>query len=196
MKQSATKLYNWALDKANSEKAPLWLALLFASELFLFLPLDAVLMFFCLQKRSNIFLYILVATFASAISGMIGYLFGHFLWDLIENWVIPHLISTATFTHLSDQLNQYEAWAVFFGGLIPIPLKALSLVSGVFQIGLLPFATYLALARLVRFSLIGAIVAKWGEPVKEFVDRHFHRLFMLVGAKIAVFFLFFWALAR
>ena len=53
VKKSTTKLYHWAIQKASSTKAPLWLALLFALELVLFVPLDAILMFFCLQKRSN-----------------------------------------------------------------------------------------------------------------------------------------------
>lgn len=195
MKERTQKLYNWALLKASSDQAPLWLALLFSLELILLIPLDAVMMFFCLQKRSNIFLYILIATITSTLSGLVGYLFGHFLWDLIGTWVVPHFISQAAFAQISTHLDDYEAFAVFVGGLIPFPLKALSLVAGVFQLGVLPFVTCLAAARLIRFSLIGGAMALWGEKVKLFVDRHFHRLFMLVGAKIAAAFLFVWALA-
>src|SRR5690348_13325392 len=77
------KLYSWAIQKAASPKAPLWIGLLFFLELFLFIPLDAILMFFCLQNRSRIFLYAGIATIASLCSGLIGYLFGHFLWDMI-----------------------------------------------------------------------------------------------------------------
>lgn len=196
MKRSTTKFYNWAIHKASSEKAPFWLAWLFALEMFLFIPLDAVLMFFCLQKRNNIFLYVAIATLASTISGVVGYLFGHFLWDLIGNWVVPHIIATATFDRLSSHLQLYENWAVFFGSLIPFPLKALSLAAGVFQLGVLPFVICLFTARLLRFSLIGGTMALWGEKVKIFVDKHFHRIFMLIGAKVAIVFLFFWVLAR
>lgn len=196
MKATTTKFYNWAIQKAASTKAPLWLALLFSLELVLLIPLDAVLMFFCLQKRGNIFLYILIATFASVASGAAGYLLGHFLWDLMGGWVVPHLISVATFERLSSHLQLYESWAVFFGGLIPFPMKALSIVAGVFQLGIFSFITYLTAARLIRFALIGAAMAMWGEKVKIFVDRHFHRLFVLLGAKIAVALLFFWVLAH
>lgn len=196
MKRSATKFYNWAIDKASSDRSTSWLAVLFGLELFLFIPLDAVLMFFCLQKRSHILLYVTIATIASTLSGVVGYLFGHFLWDLIGNWVVPHVIATTTFAHLSSHLQLYENWTVFFGSLIPFPLKALSLAAGVFQLGLLPFVICLFAARLLRFSLIGGTMALWGEKVKVFVDKHFHRLFMLLGAKMAIVFLFFWALAR
>jgi membrane protein YqaA with SNARE-associated domain len=196
MRRSTTKFYNWANEKASSTKAPLWLGLLFALEFALFIPLDAVLMFFCLQKRNNIFLYVLLATVASTISGLIGYLLGHFLWDLVGGWVVPTLISTSTFANLSGHMQMYETWAVFFGALIPFPLKALSIVAGVFHLGIGPFVTYLAAARLLRFSLIGGTMAIWGEKVKVFVDKHFHRIFMVIGAKTAAALLFFWALAR
>jgi membrane protein YqaA with SNARE-associated domain len=196
MKKSTTKLYNWAIQKASSTKAPFWLALLFLLELVLFIPLDAILMFFCLQKRNNILLYIMIATIASTISGLIGYLLGHFLWDLIGNWVVPHVVATATFDRLSGHIQHYENWAVFFGSLVPFPLKALSLVAGVFQLGILPFITYLAAARLLRFTLVGGAMAIWGEKMKLLVDKHFHRIFMLIGAKVAAAILFFWALAR
>ena len=196
MRQSTTKLYNWAIQKTASSKAPLWLALLFGLELVVFIPLDAVLMFFCLQNRSRIPLYILIATVASVISGLAGYLLGHFLWDLIGGWVIPHMMSVSSFDRLSHHFQIYENWAVFFGGLIPFPLKALSLVAGVFQLGIVPFVTCLTLARLVRFILIGGVIAVWGEKVRNFLDRHFHRIFMLIGAKVAVAFLFLWILAK
>ena len=196
MRSSTTKLYNWSLHKASSSHATFWLAFLFSLELIFFIPLDAVLMFFCLQKRKNILLYITIATVCSTISGLIGYLLGHFLWDIIGNWVVPHVLSTNTFARMSHQMQTYENWAVFFGSLVPFPLKALSLVAGVFQLGIIPFVTCLALARLIRFSLIGASMAIWGEKVKLFVDRHFHRLFLIVGAKLALATALFWMFTR
>lgn len=196
MKQKTTKIYHWALQKAASDKAPLWLALLFGLELILFIPLDAVLMFFCLQRKENIFLYVILGTVASTISGCIGYLLGHFLWHLIGDWVVPQLLSTSLFDKLTAHFHLYESWAVFIGGLIPFPLKAISLVAGVFKLGLGSFAAFLAAARLCRFSLIGIAMTFWGPQVKTFLDRHFHRVFMLIGAKVAVAAIFFYVFAR
>jgi hypothetical protein len=51
-------------------------------------------------------------------------------------------------------------------------------------------------ARFLRFFLIGGVMVLWGEKVKTFVDRHFHRIVMVIGAKVAMAFLFFWMLAR
>ena len=136
-----------------------------------------------------------IATIASAISGIAGYLLGHFLWDLIGNWVVPHLISLKSFSTLSNHLEQYEHWAVFIAALIHFHLKALSVVAGVFHHSLSLFMTYLVLARLLRFSIIGSCMAMWGEKIKTFMDRHFHRIFLLVGAKVGVAAFIFWIFA-
>lgn len=196
MKRHSARFYNWAIDKASADKAPLWLGLLFSLELFLLIPLDAVMVFFCLQKRSNIFLYVMIATLASTFSGLIGYLFGQFLWDLAHGWVIPHLISAGSFEKISGHILHYENWAIFFGSLLPFPLKVLSLASGVFELGILPFVTCLAAARVLRFAIVGISMAFWGEKVKKLLDRHFHSLFILLGAKTALAFLFFWVLGN
>lgn len=196
MKAHTTKLYTWATNKAESSRSPFWITLLFVLEIGLFLPLDAVLMFFCLQNRKKILLYIVLATLASTVSGLIGYLLGHFLWDLIGPYVVPHLISATAFSNVAGHFQQYESWAVFIGALIPFPVKILALAAGVFNIGLVPFLTYFLLARIVRFCLIGGSVMLWGDAIKRFLDRHFHRVILLLGAKIAVAFTFFWTLAQ
>lgn len=196
MRAQTEKLYQWALQKAESQRAPYWMALLFFLEILLIIPLDAVLIFFCLQNRKKVLSYVVIATIASTLSGIGGYMIGHFLWDLIGPYVVPHFISLSTFDRITYHLEAYESWAIFLGGLLPFPLKALSLASGVFHLGWSTFAFWFITARLLRFSLIGLAMTFWGEKVKRFLDRHFHRLMMLLGAKIAAAFLFFWAIAQ
>jgi len=196
MKAHTTKLYNWASLKAESTSSPLWLTLLFFLEITLFLPLDAILMFFCLQNRKKIFLYIVLATLASTISGLMGYLIGHFLWDVLGPYIVPHLISTTAFANISHHFQEYEAGAIFVGALIPFPIKVLALSAGVFQLGIIPFITYFMAARLVRFFLIGSAVMIWGDAIKNFLDRHFHRVILIIGAKIALASSFFWMLTQ
>ena len=118
-----SKLYNWAIQKAESTKAPYWIGLLFFLEIILFIPLDAVLMFFCLQHQKKIYLYVAIATLASTLSGLIGYLLGFWLWDWIGPYVVPYLISTTSFDRISNHFQLYESWAVFIGALVPFPSK-------------------------------------------------------------------------
>lgn len=196
MEKTHSRFYSWAIRKANSPKAPFWIGILFFMELILFIPLDAILMFFCLENRRKIFLYVGIAAAASVLSGLIGYLVGHFLWDLVGSYIVPHLISKASFAHISNHFQLYENWAVFTLALIPFPLKALSLTAGVFHLGFLPFFICLISARFLRFLLIGGAILLWGESIKNFVERHFHRILLVLGAKLAMIFTLFWILAK
>jgi membrane protein YqaA with SNARE-associated domain len=172
------------------------MAVLFSLELFLFIPLDAILMFCCLQNPRKTPLFVLIASVASTLSAMLGYLVGNFLWDILGSYVVPHLVSATAFERISGHLAVYGNWAVFIGSLIPFPLKALSVTAGVFELPFIAFFSCVIAARLLRFGLIGASVAIWGESLKGFVERHFHRILLVVGAKAAAAFLFFWVAAQ
>ncbi|MBI5272912.1 MAG: VTT domain-containing protein [Chlamydiia bacterium] len=196
MEPRFSRLHTWAIQKASSSRASLWIALLFSLELILFIPLDAILMFFCLQNRNKTFFYIAIASIASLCSGLIGYLVGHFLWDVLGPYIVPHLISSAQFATMSSHFQTYENGAVFFGALLPFPLKVLSLAAGVFHLGIVPFSLCLFAARLIRFFLVGGAMILWGERVNKFVERHFQRIVMVLGAKVAIVLLTLWVLTK
>jgi len=196
MAANTGKLYQWAIERTESKRAPVWIGLIFLLELVLVIPLDAILVFFCLQKRQLISLYVLIASVASTVSALCGYLLGHFLWDLIGPYVVPHLISASVFDHFAMHYQNYENLAVFIGSFLPLPMKVLSLSAGIFHLGLGSFLIWVFLARLIRFSLVGAAMYLWGERVKEFVDRHFRGIFLILGAKIAIGFAFFYLIAQ
>jgi membrane protein YqaA with SNARE-associated domain len=192
MQTGTAKLYNWTIEKASSGIAPFWLGVIFSLEILLIIPLDAVLMFFCLQRRQNILLYICIGTIASTISACIGYLLGYYLWDFIGPWVVPYLVSPALFAKVSAHIQMMEQVAIFVGALLPFPIKAISLCSGVFSLNLATFLSCIATARLVRFTLVGASMAIWGEKVKIFLDRHFNKVFLAIGAKLVITMLVIW----
>lgn len=192
IRAATTKIYNWATEKASSSKAPLWLGLLFSLEVFLLLPLDAVMIFFCLQNPRKTFLYIFIAAIMSTLSGVMGYFLGHFLWDFIGPYVVPYLISDSFFERLSTHLQAYTSWAVFLGSVLPFPLKAVSLTSGAFHLNVPGFIIGLLAARLIRFTFIGSVLLLWGERVKIFIDKHFHNISVVILIKIVAAILFFW----
>src|SRR5215469_12895034 len=96
----ARKVYEWACQKAFSPMAPLWLALIFFLEMFLFLPMDALLMLFCIHNPQRRMIYAAVATLSSLIIGLIGYGIGYWLWDIVGQFVTDHLISKNFFYRL------------------------------------------------------------------------------------------------
>ena len=60
--QAVRRIYDWAAQKAYSPRSPLWLGFIFILEMFLFLPMDALLMLFCMHNPKQRYMYALVAT--------------------------------------------------------------------------------------------------------------------------------------
>lgn len=193
---NTSRIYNWAIQRTESKNASLWFGLLFCMELVLFIPLDAIMIFFCLQNRSHIPRYIILAIAASALSGFCGYLIGHLLWDLVSPYILGTIVSPASFDHIASHYQAHETGAIFFGSLFPFPLKVLSLSAGLFHLKFAPFLMILLIARLIRFSILGALMLIFGERLKTFVERHFNRLLVLLGAKVAAGLTFFWMIAN
>jgi membrane protein YqaA with SNARE-associated domain len=196
MFKPARKIYDWASQKATSTKAPFWLGVAFLLEMVLFIPFDALLMLFCWENPRLRYLYALVATLTSVITGLFGYLIGYFLWDALGPYIIGHLISQQFFDRLVYHYNLYEHWAVFLGSFLPLPFKAISISAGFCQLPLLPYVICVFFARAFRFFAVAGMMQRWGAEIKAFVDRHFKKVVMAFGAKIAITFTFFWLLGK
>ena len=190
----ARKIYDWACQKANSPYAPLWLAFIFFLEMFLFLPMDALLMLFCMHNPQRRFTYAMVATLSSLAIGLIGYGIGYLLWDSIGDFVTQHLISKDFFDRLVLHYNQHEHIAVFLGSFLPIPFKAITISAGFCQLSIGGYLSALFFARALRFFLIAEMMQRWGAQIRGFVDRYFGPLVIAFGAKVAMTFAFFWVL--
>ncbi len=194
--QVARRVYHWASSKASIPSAPLWLGLIFLTELFLFLPLDAMLMLFCIQNPARRYLYAAIATLASVVIALIGYALGCFLWDTLGPYIVGHVISVDFFNRLVQHYNQHEGAAVFIGSLLPIPFKAVTLSAGFCQLSLITYLFAVAAARAVRFFVIADLMGRWGSAIKDFIDRRFNHLLIVLGVKIALSVSFFWFLGH
>lgn len=194
MLKPARKIYNWASQKVTSPYAPLWLGIMFFLEVILFIPLDALLMLYCFENQAKRYLYAFIATISSTLCAIGGYFIGYFLWDTIGSFIVGHLISTDFFNRLVAHYNLYENWVVLIGSFLPLPFKAVVFSAGFCHISIIPFICCVFLARAVRFFGIAQLMFVWGPQVKSFVDRHFNRIVVAVGAKIALIFTFFWVL--
>jgi membrane protein YqaA with SNARE-associated domain len=192
---AAKKFYLWASSKAKERFAPIWLGIIYLTELIFFIPMDAILLVFCLENPSRRYHYALMATLASAITATAGYFLGHLLWDFLQPHVIDHWISSSFFNRITDHYLAVQHWAVFLGSLLPVPFKAITLSAGVCHLPFFPFLIAVIAARLVRFFLIAAAVQKWGDQMRSFIDKHFHKFVIGVGIKIAFVLSFFWALS-
>ena len=178
------KIYDWMGTKVHSPRATFFLGFLFFIEAIFFIPVDPLLVLYCLEKREKSFWYATIATVASVAGGATAYILGFFLWhtvgpQIIHSNAVNYIVSAETFLYLCQQYKQYAHWAVLILGFSPLPYKAATLSAGFCKIPFLPFIFFSFIARGARFFLIAFILKVWGPQIKKYIDRYFYLLVVL-----------------
>lgn len=191
-----SKLYSWASRRVHAPFASLWLGLLFFLEIIIFLPLDGILVLYCLERPSRKYLYVLIATLASTCAAVAGYFIGIYLWETWGPFILKHLISSSFFEQLRAHYQQYESWAVFIGAFLPLPFKAVTDSAGVCQLSFVLFMIAVFLGRAFRFLGISKILDRWHEQIRGFLQQSFLKVITAVGVKLILTVVFFWVLGH
>ena len=183
-KNPIRKIYNWTLSLAERKFSGLWLGLLsFAEASFFPIPPDVLLIPLCLGKMKKAFKFALICSIASVLGGIAGYVIGAYAWDELSRFFFEYIPGFTP--EKFDQLKAwYEEWGwplVFIAGFSPIPYKIFTVASGVLGMALWPFILASAVSRSARFFLVAFLLAKFGEPMKEKIDKHFNLLALLFG---------------
>jgi membrane protein YqaA with SNARE-associated domain len=180
------KLYDWMGRKVDSPYAIWWLSVLFFIESsFLIIPVDPLLILFCVEKPSRSLFYAFVATATSVLGGLFGYFIGAVLWKSVGITLVTWIISETTFYNMVAKYKLYQHWAIFLAGFMPLPYKAVTISAGFCHLPIVPFMFYSILARGGRFFLIASLIKLLGIRVKNFIDRYFNQLvvaFILIFA--------------
>ena len=178
------QIYNWTLSLAERKFSGLWLGLLsFAEASFFPIPPDVLLIPLCLGKMKKAFKFAFICSIASVLGGIAGYAIGAFAWDELARLFFQY-IPGFTPEKFDKLKSWYEEWGwplVFIAGFSPIPYKIFTVASGVLGMALWPFILASAVSRSARFFLVAFLLAKFGEPMKEKIDKHFNLLALLFG---------------
>jgi membrane protein YqaA with SNARE-associated domain len=167
-------------SKVESPFALVWFFFLFLIEsCVFFIPVDPLLIIFCLQENKKGYIYATIATCASVIGGLFGYMIGFLMWDAIGPKLVGLLFSQHTFSYLVAQYQLYQSWAVLIAGFTPIPYKAVTISAGFCHLPIIPFIIYAFIARGARFFLIAGLIRVWGPAIKVLIDKYFNKLVIL-----------------
>ncbi|HEY0206350.1 MAG TPA: YqaA family protein [Acetobacteraceae bacterium] len=179
------RFYDQVLRLAASPRAPLWLALVsFAESSFFPVPPDALLVPMALARPDRAWRLAAICTVSSVLGGMLGYLIGYAFYDAVALPLIH-------FYHLETKADafvagfqQYGLWIILIKGLTPIPYKIVTITSGLahFDFGL--FVAASAVTRGARFFIVAALLRRFGEPVREFIERRLTLVTSLTAAGI------------
>ncbi len=173
------KIYDWMGKKVHSKYANLWLATLFFIEAIFFIPVDPLLILFCVENSKKSLKYAAIATLSSVAGGVFAYGIGKLMWDTIGINLVKWIISESVFNAAILKYKLYQNWAVLIAGFTPLPYKAVTLSAGFCGLSLLPFIFYSIISRGARFFLVAGSIRIWGPQIKIFIDRYFNQLVIL-----------------
>ncbi|MCC7430100.1 VTT domain-containing protein, partial [bacterium] len=78
------------------------------------------------------------------------------------------------FSYVQGLYEEWNFWVVFTAAFTPIPYKVFTIAAGVFEINFLGFLLASIIGRSARFFIVGALIWKFGETIKDFIDKYFN----------------------
>lgn len=186
-----SSLYSRTMQWSRHPHAPRYLAgLSFAESSFFPIPPDVMLAPMSLASPKRAWYFAALTTLASVLGGMLGYVIGHFAFDLIQ----PYLHEWGYWqAYQRTQLwfDEWGFWAIFLAGFSPIPYKVFTITAGVISMALLPFLLASAVGRGARFFMVAGLMAWGGERMEQALHRYVDLLGWLMVVLFALVFLFF-----
>src|SRR5690349_2936591 len=159
------RLYDWTLSLAARPSAQVWLAVIAFVESSVFLvPADVLFLPMALAKPHRAYRYALIATVASVLGGIAGWLLGHYAFETLARPVLEFY----------GKLNAFEELRASSGdGLILLllvtsgaahlpPIKVVTILAGVIGFSLPWFILSAVVARGARFFLLAWALRRWG----------------------------------
>ena len=176
------RLYSRTLAMAAHRHAMAAMALIsFAESSFLPLPPDFLLVPMILAQPRRAWAIAAVCTITSVTGGYVGYAIGYFLFDAIGRPVLEFYHMMDKYDAFRAAFTEWGAWIIVIKGLTPIPFKLVTIASGAAQFDLVTFTVASLVSRSLRFFLLAALLWRFGEPIRDFIERRL----MLVTSVIA-----------
>jgi membrane protein YqaA with SNARE-associated domain len=176
------RLYSRTLAMAAHRHAMAAMALIsFAESSFLPLPPDFLLVPMILAQPRRAWLIATVCTITSVVGGYVGYAIGYFLFDTVGEPMLEFYHVMDKYEAFKSAFAEWGAWIIVIKGLTPIPFKLVTIASGAAQFDLVTFTVASLVSRSLRFFLLAALLWRFGEPIRNFIERRL----MLVTSMIA-----------
>lgn len=169
--------YDWVLGWSESPYGSLALFILALVEASFFLvPPDVLLIALCVGRPRGSLYFAALCTVGSVVGGVLGYLIGLQLFELIGRSIIEFYDAGAAFERVGDLYRANLVLALGTAGFTPIPYKVFTIAAGAFAVPFIPFVTISAVSRGARFFLVAGLIRLWGPQIRGFIDRYFNLL--------------------
>ena len=173
-------LYNWTMKLASNPRAIWFLGFVsFIEAIFFPIPPDVLLIPMILANVKKAWFYACVATTMSVLGGLFGYAIGFLAYAQIAEPLLITLGKQSAMDLFSKSINENGFLIVLTAGISPIPFKVVSVMSGFTQMPVYVFLISALLGRATRFFVVAALLRRYGEPIKGFIESYLGWLFLL-----------------
>ncbi|MCM2475194.1 DedA family protein [Rhizobium sp. CG5] len=182
------RLYDWTMSLAARKSAEKWLAVIAFIESSVFLvPADVLFLPMALAKPEKAWRYALIATVASVLGGIAGWFLGYYAYETIARPVLEFYGKLEAFDALRASVDyQTVVLLLITSGLAHLPpIKIVTILSGVAHINIWLFIISAIVARGARFMLLAWLLQRYGEPIREFIEKRLGLLAAL-GAGVLI----------
>lgn len=175
------RLYDWVLSWADRPGGPGALfGVAVAEAVFFPIPPDVLLIPLCLGDPKRALRFALLCTAGSLAGAVLGYWVGAALYDSAGRWILETYGYGDLYRRMGTLYHDNLVVTLGAAGFTPIPFKVFTIAAGGFKVPILPFLGISVVSRGARFFLVAGLLRVFGEPVREFIDRWFNLLTILL----------------
>jgi membrane protein YqaA with SNARE-associated domain len=188
------RLYDWTLALAARKTAEYWLAVIAFVESSVFLiPADVLFIPMAIARRDRAYRYALVATIASVLGGIAGWLIGHYAYEAVARPILEFYGKLDAFESLRTSSNRDAVLLMLVtSGLAHLPpIKVVTILSGALNVDLGLFIASAVIARGARFFALAWLLRRYGPSIQEFIEK---RLGLIAGGVAAAIILLYVAI--
>lgn len=173
-------LYSWTMGLAAHPRAIWALAIIaFIEASFFPIPPDVLMIPLILAQPKKAWWIATVALIASVLGGLLGYAIGAFFYESIGAPILEALGKGHAMEEFSTRFNDQGFWAVLIAGITPFPFKVITILSGWTSMPLGVFISTAIIARALRFFIVAGLLWKYGEPIRDFIEKRLGLMFTL-----------------
>ena len=182
-------IYQKVLKLAGHKSSKFYLAVVsFVESSFFPIPPDIMIVPMVIAKKNDYLKIFLIATFSSAVGGLLGYFIGFVFLDLAMN-VIEFYGYEEKVINLKDNLSSgnnfiYFLGTLFLAGFTPLPFKVFTITSGMIGFNIFIFFAVCLVSRALRFFVVSYLSFKFGDTFSEFMEKDAAKWFSIVGLVI------------
>jgi membrane protein YqaA with SNARE-associated domain len=186
------RLYEWTLSLAARKSAELWLAAIAFVESSVFLvPADVLFVPMALARPDRAIRYALVATLASTLGGIAGYFIGLYGYEAVARPILEFYGKLDSFEHLRSCAGRETTMVMLVtSGLAHLPpIKVVTILAGVIDVGLAFFIISCLIFRGARFVALALLIRRYGDPIRLWIEERLGLIAALAAAILVLLYL-------